>query len=313
MIIVTGGAGFIGSNVVRALNDRGRDDVLVVDALGDGGPSRNLAGCTIAGYYDREELLAAVRGGADLGEVGAIVHQGACTDTREHDSRHLMRMNFEDARELLDYAEARGIPFIYASSAAVYGTGERFTETPECERPVNPYGESKLAFDDHVRRRLGDAESQIAGLRYFNVYGPGEAHKGAMASVARQLDGQLRRDGVARLFRGSGGYADGEQRRDFVHVDDVVAVNLWFLDHPEHSGIYNVGTGRSRSFNDLAAALVSYHRGGRIEYVPFPEELDGCYQSFTEADIGALRAAGYDREFLGLEEGIAAYMRALDD
>ncbi len=309
MIVVTGGAGFIGSNLVRALNARGRDDVLVVDDLGDGTKFRNLVDCGIADYLDRDDFLERVRRGENWPDpVEAVFHQGACSATTEWDGRYMMRNNYEYSKVLLHYCLERRIPYFYASSAAVYGAGRVFREAPECEAPLNVYGYSKLLFDQYVRRILPGAASQIAGLRYFNVYGPREFHKGGMASVALHFHRQVAAEGRARLFEGSGGYGDGEQLRDFIHVADVVAVNLWLLDHPEVSGIFNVGTGRSRSFNDVARAVIAWHGRGGIEYLPFPENLRGRYQSFTEAEIGVLRAAGFDRAFRDVEEGVREYL-----
>ena len=254
------------------------------------------------------------------GALEAVFHEGACTNTMVHDRRLMMESNFEFSRRLLDRCQSARVPLIYASSAAVYGGSGEFREEPQCERPLNVYGESKLLFDQEVRRRLPQAE--LAGLRYFNVYGPDEAHKGAMASMAFQARRQLRETGKVRLFRGSGGYGDGEQRRDFIHVDDAVAVNLWLLEHRGVSGIFNCGTGRAQSFNELAAAVINAERGtrlaprelaakGLIEYIPFPEGLMEKYQSFTQADLSRLREAGFGGEFMTVEQGVSAYMQEL--
>jgi ADP-L-glycero-D-manno-heptose 6-epimerase len=310
MIVVTGGAGFIGSNLVRGLNARGERDVLVADDLTDGHKFANLSDCEIADYVDHEDFLArAERDGLPPG-VTAVFHQGACSTTTEWDGRYMMRTNHDYSKRLLALCEGRGLPFIYASSASVYGVGREFREEPACEAPVNVYGWSKRVFDDYVRRRLPAARSPIVGLRYFNVYGPRESHKGSMASVAFHFNGQMLRDGRVRLFQGTDGYADGEQLRDFIHVDDVVAVNLWFLDRAP-SGIYNVGTGQARSFNDVARAVLRHHGRGEIEYVPFPDSLRGSYQSYTQADLTRLRAAGYDAPFLSIEEGVSRYLAGL--
>lgn len=312
MILVTGGAGFIGGRLVRGLNARGRDDVLVVDNLEKGDKFHNLAGTRIADYIDKSDFATVLeRGDAVLDGIEAVLHQGACSDTTVRDGRYMMRNNYTCSRSLLAFALRRGIPLIYASSAAVYGGGRRFVEEPSCEAPLNVYGYSKLLFDQCVRVALPDARSQIAGLRYFNVYGPGEAHKGPMASTAFHFHHQVRATGRVRLFVGSDGYADGEQRRDFVHVDDVVAVNLWFLDHPDRSGIFNVGTGRARPFNDVARAVTSFHGAGGIDYVPFPDALRGRYQSYTEADISKLRAAGFTAAFRSIDAGIPEYLASL--
>jgi ADP-L-glycero-D-manno-heptose 6-epimerase len=311
MIIVTGGAGFIGSNLVRSLNARGYEDILVVDDLTDGVKFRNLVDCEIADYLDWRDFRAALNAGRGI-PAEAVFHQGACSDTTEWDGRYMMDVNFAFSKELLEYSLSRRIPLLYASSAAVYGDGQAgFREHPDCESPLNVYGYSKLLFDRYVRRHLPAADSQVVGFRYFNVYGPGEAHKGAMASVAFHVHNQIAAGGDARLFEGSDGYGPGEQRRDFVYVDDVVDVNLWFWENPQVSGIFNVGTGASQTFNDVARAVIDWHGRGDIRYVPFPEHLRGRYQSYTEADLSALRAAGYDRPFRAVEQGVAAYLNRL--
>lgn len=312
MIIVTGGAGFIGSNIVRALNARGEKDILVVDNLEDGRKFRNLVDCEIADYQDKDDFLRRIKRRADIGcHVSAVFHQGACSATTEWDGRYMLRNNHEYSKVLLNLCLENKIPFIYASSAAVYGASESFSESPANEHPLNVYGYSKLLFDQYVGRCLPNAGCQVVGLRYFNVYGPGETHKGAMASVAWHFNRQVIEDGEARLFTGSGGYGDGEQRRDFVYVGDVAAVNVWLMDNPEVSGIFNVGSGRSQSFNDVATAVVSWHGQGQIRYVPFPDHLKGSYQSFTEADMTQLRAAGYREKFRPVEDGVKAYLDAL--
>ena len=311
MIVVTGGAGFIGSNIVRELNRRGHDDLIVVDDLRDGRKFVNLVGCDIADYLDKAEFIARLSGGT-LGKVEAILHQGACAVTTEWDGRYMMETNYRYSVELLEHCLAARVPLIYASSAAVYGASTVFKEDDRrAERPLNVYGYSKLLFDDYVRRRLARAESPIVGLRYFNVYGPGEGHKGSMASVAFHLHGQVAATGEARLFEGSDGYGPGEQRRDFVYVGDVVDVNLWFLEQRGASGVFNVGTGASATFNDVARAILAWHGKGAIRYIPFPAELKARYQSFTEADLGALRAAGYTAQFRDVRAGVKAYLDAL--
>jgi ADP-L-glycero-D-manno-heptose 6-epimerase len=309
VIVVTGGAGFIGSNLVRGLNRSGHTDILVVDDLSDGWKFRNIADAAIADYLDREVFRDMLeKGDAALDGVRAVFHQGACTDTTEWDGRLMMDNNYDYSKLLLAWCTGRRLPFIYASSGAVYGIGDAFDEDGGHERPVNVYGWSKYLFDEYVRRGRPGFASQVAGLRYFNVYGPGEGHKGPMASVVHHFNRQLLEDGEVRLFKGSGGYADGEQRRDFIHVDDVVKVNLWLLSQPSVSGIFNVGTGQSRSFNEVATAVLAWHGRGRIRYIDFPEALRESYQSYTQADITALRRAGFDAGFLSLEEGIGLYL-----
>ncbi|MBI2994860.1 MAG: ADP-glyceromanno-heptose 6-epimerase [Gammaproteobacteria bacterium] len=308
MIVITGGAGFIGSNLVRGLNARGEEDILVVDEFARGAGPDNLRGCAVLDCVDKSDFRSRVqRGDPGLRQLRAIVHQGACTNTLERDEQYLLENNFRYSMDLLRHCVDNRIPLIYASSAAVYGSGTDFRERPECEAPINLYGVSKKLFDDQVRECLPRSASQVAGLRYFNVYGPREEHKGKMASVAFHLNRQLQAEGRVKLFRGSGGFGDGEQRRDFVFVGDVVKVNLWFLDHAGKSGIFNVGTGRDRSFNDVAGNIIRWHGTGSIEYIPFPDELAGAYQNFTRADLYALRRAGYTDEFLTLEDGLRQY------
>jgi len=326
MVIVTGGAGFIGANIVAALNARGIKDVLVVDDLTQADKFSNLTDCDIADYLDRREYLRLIQTSRSRQRIKAVFHQGACSDTMEHNGAYMMENNFEYSKAVLHYCQSRRIPLIYASSAAVYGAGKTFRESRDHEAPLNVYGYSKLLFDHYVRRILSKKTAPIVGLRYFNVYGDREQHKGRMASVAFHHFQQFRREGKVRLFAGCDGYAAGEQRRDFVSVEDVVAVNLHFLDHPKHSGIYNVGTGRSQPFNDVALAVINTFRehagesvvdlaqaraNGAIEYIAFPDTLVGKYQSFTEADTGALRKIGYRKEFLTVEQGVARYVRRL--
>lgn len=309
MHVVTGGAGFIGSNIVRALNARGITDILVVDHLERGEKFFNLNDCRIADYMDRQEFLAMVEKGGRLA-ARAILHQGACVDTTEFDGRYMMENNFTYSKRLLHYALQQSIPFVYASSGSVYGTSRQSRETPENERPINVYAYSKYVFDSYVRRLLPSIKSTVVGLRYFNVYGPREHHKGKMASMVFQLYRQIVETGVARLFEGTDGYADGEQRRDFVFVEDVVRVNLFYAEGPARQAIVNVGTGVSRSFNDVAQILIRELGRGSIEYIPFPESLRGKYQSFTEADLTALRRADYSEDFVSLEEGIKRSVQA---
>ncbi len=313
MIIVTGGAGFIGSNIVKSLNLRGRTDILVVDNLTNGIKFKNLVDCEIADYLDKDALLTKISIGEEFARsIEAVFHLGACATTTEWDGRYMMNNNYEYSKVLLAYCVERSIPFIYASSAAVYGNGTVFKEARVNEAPLNVYGYSKLQFDEYVRRILPTVKSQIVGLRYFNVYGPRESHKATMASVAFHFNNQIIKEGVVKLFKGTDGYGDGEQQRDFVYVDDVAAVNLWCLDNPTQSGIFNVGTGRSESFNAVAEAVINRHGKGRIEYIPFPDHLKGHYQSFTQADIGKLRAAECGVTFNTVAEGVKKYLDWLE-
>ena len=308
MIIVTGGAGFIGSNIVKGLNNRGHDDIIVVDDLSDGHKFRNIADCQISDYLDKDVFRKMVVDGKSFGNVTTIFHEGACSATTEWDGRFVMDNNYEVSKELLWYCEGEGIPFIYASSAATYGAGTEFREEPACEGPINVYGYSKWLFDEYVRRHFGELDNQIVGLRYFNVYGPREDHKGSMASVAWHLNNQMRDDGEVRLFEGRDGYGNGEQRRDFIYIDDVVDVNLWFSDSGGVSGIFNVGSGSSQPFNDVANAVIDWHGKGNVRYIPFPDHLKGSYQSFTEADLTRLRDVGYDGSFKDVAQGVQAYL-----
>ncbi len=313
MIIVTGGAGFIGSNLVKGLNDIGRTDLLIVDNLKNGVKFRNLVDLDFLDFIDKEDFLDRIKVNDSFPEpIEAIFHQGACSSTVEWDGRFMLHNNYEYSKHLFHYSLEREIPFLYASSAATYGAGTPFIEERRFESPLNVYGYSKFLFDQYVRRSLPKAKRQVAGMRYFNVYGPREAHKGGMASVAFHFNRQMHEKGTIKLFEGSAGFAEGEQRRDFIYVGDAVAVNLWFLKHPEVSGIYNVGTGRSQTFNDVARAVIAWHGRGKIEYIPFPEALRGAYQSFTEADSSRLRKAGYQAPFKTVEEGVKDYMAWLN-
>jgi ADP-L-glycero-D-manno-heptose 6-epimerase len=307
MILVTGGAGFIGSNLVLALNRRGLDDLLVVDDLEAGDKHRNLNALRfrdLVDYRDFEARLDTFRST----RVEAVFHLGACSDTTERDGRKMLRVNYEYSKTLLAFALGR-CPFLYASSAAVYGDGRRgFREQEECEEPLNVYAFSKFLFDRHVRALLPAARSQVVGLRYFNVYGPQESHKGRMASVVLHFHQAIRAGKPLAVFAGS-----AEFRRDFVYVDDAVALNLHFLDHPEVSGIFNCGTGRAESFLALAQATARHFPGARIEEIPFPPELRGKYQAFTQADLTALRRAGCGHRFTPLEEGVRAYVARLEE
>ena len=321
-VVVTGAAGMIGSNLVHGLNAIGIDDVIAVDDLTDGPKYRNLLGAQLSDYFDRTEFYARFARG-EFGQVAAVLHEGACSDTMEHDGRYMLDNNYRCSKTLLDACQAQGTRLLYASSAATYGGSASFREEPAFEQPLNVYGYSKLLFDSVVRRMLPTSTSQVVGFRYFNVYGPREQHKGRMASVAFHHFNQFRDSGCVKLFGEHGGYAAGTQSRDFVFVDDVVAVNLWFLQHPDASGIFNLGSGRAQPFNDVAAATVNAVRTRRgaaalslaemlaerlVEYIPFPAALVGKYQSFTQADLSRLRATGCEHEFSDVAGGIDRYV-----
>jgi ADP-L-glycero-D-manno-heptose 6-epimerase len=311
MIIVTGGAGFIGSNIVQGLNARGFTDILVVDDLTEGRKCLNLSDAHIQDYLDKDDFMSRLQSGQEFGKVEAVFHQGACSATTEWDGKFVMRVNYEYTKALLNWATAKCIPFYYASSASVYGAGTAFQEVRGNEHPLNAYAFSKFLFDEHLRSQLNSIQSPVVGLRYFNVYGPREQHKGSMASVAYHMQQQLKSSDTVRLFEGSDGYGPGDQKRDFIHVDDVVAVNLWLLGHLEVKGIYNCGTGLAQSFNDVANAVIAHHQRGQIEYIPFPDHLKGRYQSYTQANMAALRQAGYHAPFLSVEQGVKRYMEWL--
>ncbi|MBP3140666.1 ADP-glyceromanno-heptose 6-epimerase [Aliivibrio fischeri] len=308
MIIVTGGAGMIGSNIVKSLNDKGFNDILVVDNLKDGKKFKNLVDLDITDYMDKEDFITQIMAGDDFGPIEAIFHEGACSATTEWDGKYIMMNNYEYSKELLHFCIEREIPFLYASSAATYGETDTFIEEREYEGALNVYGYSKQQFDNYVRRLWADAEehnetlSQITGFRYFNVYGPREQHKGSMASVAFHLNNQMNAGDNPKLFEGS-----DEFKRDFVYVGDVAAVNLWFLENGI-SGIYNCGTGRAEPFRAVAEAVIKHHGKGEVETIPFPEHLKGAYQEFTQADLTKLRAAGCDVEFKSVADGVAEYM-----
>jgi ADP-L-glycero-D-manno-heptose 6-epimerase len=329
MILVTGAAGFIGANLVHALSSRAPFSVFAVDNMSRPEKFVNIVDAEVADYLDKEDFIVRLAAGEFDGKFTAVLHQGACSNTMETDGRYMMKNNYEYTIALFEFCQREGIPFIYASSAAVYGGGTVFKEARQYERPLNVYGYSKFLFDQYLRRhwqRHGMHQgAQVVGLRYFNVYGPREGHKGAMASVPFHQFHQFQKEGKVKLFGANEGYAAGAQMRDFIYVEDVVKVNLFFLDHPEQRGIFNLGTGRAQPFNDLAVATANALAGeggasmpleeivdrGLLEYLPFPDKLKGKYQSFTQADIGALRAAGYAEPFTDVATGVAKYMQYL--
>lgn len=304
MVILTGGAGFVGSNLLKRLNAEGVDDILVVDSLKNADKYRNLVGARFRDFVDRYEFRARLEKGDLPAHVDTIFHQGACTDTMEYDGAYMMRTNYDDSKALLHLALDRGVPFVYASTAAVYGHSGLATEDPEHEWPLNVYGYSKLQFDRYVRRLLPEAKANVVGLRYFNVYGPGEAHKGRMASMVHQFIRQVRETGVAKLFGPIGPFGAGESTRDFVYVKDLVEMNLFLWGRPNTKAIVNAGSGTARPWNDLANAVIAALGAGRIEYIDFPEGLRDKYQFDTRADLTRLRSLGYERSFVSLEEGV---------
>ena len=314
MIIVTGGAGFIGSNIVKELNRRGRTDILIVDDLKDGQNYKNLRGLEFIDYQHKDDFLQSIEDDDfDGSDIDAVFHEGACSDTMEYDVNYMMKVNYEYSKSVLHFCLQHRIPFLYASSASTYGSGRHgFREGDECEDALNPYAFSKLAFDRYVRQVLPEAHSQIVGLKYFNVYGPQEHHKGKMASIFYQLYNQIKETGKVRLFKGIDGYGDGEQRRDFVYVKDVVKVNLWFWENHGPSGIYNCGTGHAHTYNEVGQAVIDALGEGHIEYREFPEILRGKYQNFTEADKMNLMDAGYNEGFHEMKEAVKEYCDFLD-
>ncbi len=313
MIIVTGGAGMIGSNLVKMLNEQGHTDILVVDNLKDGKKFVNLVDLDIADYMDKEDFLTYIMAGEELGQLESVFHLGACSATTEWDGKYMMLNNYEYSKELLHYCLEREVPFLYASSAATYGGRDHdFIEEKPYEGALNVYGYSKQQFDNYVRRVWADAKShgerlsQITGFRYFNVYGPRESHKGSMASGAFHFNNHIKEGQNPKLFAGSDQF-----KRDFVYVGDVCKMNIWFWQN-QKSGIFNCGTGRAEPFSAVAEAVIKYHQQGIIEEVPFPDHLKGRYQAFTMADLTKVRAAGYTEEFKTVAEGVAEYMQILN-
>jgi ADP-L-glycero-D-manno-heptose 6-epimerase len=332
-IVVTGAAGFIGSNIIAGLNARGIDDIIAVDDMTQGDKFRNLADLKIADYIDADTFYDTFAAG-HYGQVEAIFHEGACSDTMEQNGKYMMANNYGVSWHLYQACQKRGARLLYASSAATYGGASTFREDPAFELPLNVYGYSKLLFDQRMRRECGDGfhrtkagkTMQVVGFRYFNVYGPREQHKGRMASVAFHQFNQFKAEGKVKLFGEYGGYPPGGQTRDFVYIDDVVAVNLWFFDHPAETGIFNLGTGRAQPFNDVASSVVNAMRAlqgqgalalpditgqGLVEYIPFPDALRGKYQCFTQADLTALRATGCDHAFVDVQTGVTKYVQWL--
>ena len=332
-VVVTGAAGFIGSNIIKGLNARGITNIIAVDDLTQGDKFLNLVDLSIANYVDTKvfyEKFAA----SSYGKVEAVFHEGACSDTMEQNGQYMMDNNYRVSCDLFSACQAQGTRLLYASSAATYGGSDTFIEAPAYEHPLNVYGYSKLLFDQRLRHLLGNkfekATNQVVGFRYFNVYGNREQHKGRMASVAFHQFNQFKEHGHVKLFGEYGGYAPGMQQRDFVYIDDVVAVNLWFYDNPAASGLFNLGTGRAQPFNDIAVSVVNNlqsHQNNAanhiaqsldqlvnqqlIQYIPFPAALVGKYQCHTQADLTALRATGCDHVFADVTQGVSSYVRQL--
>ncbi|MFP3014350.1 MAG: ADP-glyceromanno-heptose 6-epimerase [Arsenophonus sp.] len=309
MIIVTGGAGFIGSNIIKELNNIGLKDILVVDNLKNGAKFINLMDLDITDYIDKDDFISNIIVGKDIGKIDAVFHEGACSSITEWNGKYMMNNNYKYSKELLNYCIKRDIIFLYASSASIYGLrNDHFIEDFQYEKPLNIYSYSKFLFDQYVRRILPKVTSQVCGFRYFNVYGPHESHKGSMASVAFHLNSQINKDQMPKLFAGSEKF-----KRDFIHVSDVVSVNLWCWQN-KISGIFNCGTGKSYSFKTIANEVIAFHNKKNIsvEYIDFPDKLKNFYQKFTEADITKLREAGYDKPFKTIKEGIYSYMEWLN-
>jgi ADP-L-glycero-D-manno-heptose 6-epimerase len=324
--VVTGAAGFIGSNIVKALNERGETNIIAVDHLKNADKFKNLTDCEIADFLDKEDFLSKLNSGSFDGILNGVLHQGACSDTMESDGRYMMENNYRYSLDVLEHCQNEEIPFLYASSASVYGMGPVFKESRDHESPLNVYAYSKFLFDQVIRRRWHERSGQIVGLRYFNVYGQREQHKGRMASVAFHFFNQFRAEGHVKLFEGCDGYGNGGQLRDFVSIEDVVKVNMFFLENPDKSGIFNLGTGKAQSFNDVAVATINALRATTgeaaltveqmdhqqlLRYIPFPEQLKGKYQSYTQADVRGLRATGYTESFLTVEQGTSRYVNHL--
>ncbi len=319
-ILVTGAAGFIGCNNVLELNRRGYTDIVAVDNLTKSEKFVNLAKCQISDYFDKVDFIERVRRDA-LPVPDAIFHQGACSDTMETDGRYMMENNYRYTLELFNWAQRHRVPFIYASSAATYGASQVFVEDVKNEGPLNVYGYSKYLFDQVLRAHMHELKAPVVGLRYFNVYGPHEQHKGRMASVAFHQYFQFKKEGRVRLFEGCLGYGNGCQMRDFVYVEDVINVAMYFMTAGK-SGIFNCGSGRAQPFNDVALTVVNSLSGtdhtleeavaqGLIEYIPFPEALKGKYQAYTQADLTHLREAGFTAPMHTVQEGTAKYMQYL--
>ena len=316
MIVITGGSGFIGSNLVKFLNNRKKEEILIVEEL-DTYKKKfdNLNDLKYLDCIDKNEFIKDLNNQSTKYQknISYIFHLGACSKTTEQDRDYIMSTNLIYSKDLLKYSANNTISLIYASSASVYGEAETFSEDPNNESYLNHYAESKLMFDNFYRENISKIHSQVVGLRYFNVFGPREFHKEGMSSVVLHFFHQIKENNVIKLFKGSHGYADGEQRRDFIHVDDTVKVKNWFMTNPKVSGIFNVGTGVSRSFNDIAKCVLDYFGKGKIQYIDFPANLEEQYQAYTEAKITKIQEKGYNEKFLSLEDGVKAYLKWLSN
>ncbi len=318
MIIVTGGAGFIGSNLIRKLNKLNKEEIIIVDNLNNANKLNNINDLSFLDFIDKKDFISNLEKGL-FSNTDTIFHQGACSSTTELDGAYLMKNNYEYSKKLLHFCLDNTIQFIYASSASVYGLGcKNFEEKFLNESPANLYAFSKFQFDQYVRKTAKGAKSQVVGLRYFNVYGPREKHKLTMASTAFHFYNQILENGFCKLFKGTDGYKNGTQARDFVYVDDCVDVNLWFQKNIESSGIFNVGTGNAKTFNDMAKNILCWFKEKKninafIEYIEFPTNLKNKYQSFTQANIEKLKSIGYEKDFVTLKKGVYKYLDYLNE
>ena len=312
MIVITGGSGFIGSNLAKSLGHS--SELLIVEELDKQTDKfSNISDIDYVDCIDKDKFLLNIKNEEKKysSKIDIIFHLGACSKTTEKDRNYIMSTNFEYSKDLLHFCANNKIPLIYASSASVYGESKIFVEDQKYESSLNHYAESKLLFDNYYRKNSSKISSQVAGLRYFNVYGPREKHKKGMFSVVYRFYHQIKESQEIKLFKASHGYEDGEQRRDFIHVDDTINVKKWIMNSKNTSGLFNVGTGLSRSFNDVAENVISNLGGGKIKYIDFPNDLKSQYQAFTEADINLLRKSGYEKKFLSIEDGVKNYINWL--
>ena len=306
MIIVTGGAGFIGSNIVKGLNARGHKDIVIVDNLKHGSKHLNLNSLEFLDYLDITEFESHLD---SFGKVEIMFHQGACSSTTEQDGEYMMKTNYTFSKNMFSFCEKHNARFLYASSASVYGNGDNgFVENRSNEYPLNVYAYSKFLFDQWIRQRINKVKNQVVGLRYFNVFGPQENHKGSMASVIFHFFNQIKNEGKIKVFEGSKDFI-----RDFIFIDDIVDINMFLMDKPEISGIFNSGTGQARSFMDIAEIMSKAHGNVAIEEIPFPDHLKGKYQKYTQADMTLFKTQGYGKNFTSLEDGVLKYNKILEE